>query len=156
MRVVLLVGVILLAGCQLAFHQDYSGEDAATLVFSSDDLPAQPVICVPGEGFRDTRIAVGRGGMKMLDDLNEAMKKSPEVEVSIPAGRDVIAGFRHRSLERPGDRDGCRQAVRLSPSANARYRLHLEDGDRCLISTSQWQNEQWQPLAAETVAWDCP
>ena len=156
MRVVLLVGVILLAGCQLAFHQDYPGEDAATLVFTSDDLPAQPVICVPGEGFRDTRIAVGRGGMKILDDLNEAMKKATEVTVQVAASDRVVAGFRYREGARAGDKQRCRTAHAFQAEPGATYQLMLGKGDDCPLTVHLAGEDGWQPHPSQPTDWTCP
>lgn len=156
MRVALLVGVTLLAGCQLKFHQDYQGDDAATLLFSSDDLAAQPVICVPGEGFRDTRVAVGRGGMKLLDDLNEAMGKSPEVKVQVAASDTLVAGFRYQRGGRHEERQRCRAAHAFQVEAGKTYQLMLGKGNDCPLTVSVTGDDGWQPHPSQVTDWSCP
>lgn len=154
MRLALLATVCLLSACQSAFHHDHAGENVATLTFSSDDLPAQPVICVAGEGFRETRTAVGRDGYKILDDLNEAMKKSPEVSARVAASENTVAGFRYRDSARTAEKSRCRTAMRFRTEPGQHYRVRLED-NRCTVSVTQQSGDEWLPHPATAEAWQC-
>ena len=142
MRLALLASVCLLSACQSAYHHDHVGEAAATLHFGSDDLPAQPVICVAGEGFRETRMAVGRDGYKILTDLNEAMKKSPEVSAQIQASASTV------------EKSRCRTAMRFATEPGQHYRLRLED-NRCAVSVTRQSGDEWQPHPATVADWQC-
>ncbi len=148
MRIALLAAVCLLSACQSGNHIDYTGEDAATLVFSSDDLPAQPVICVPGKGLQETSLSVGLGGYKALEDLNEAMKKSPEVRTSVAAGTAVTAGFRYTRRDR-FDRDRCLGLIRFDAVAGETYQLRLEKSPECGITTTRLDGENWVEQEAQ-------
>ncbi len=53
-RTFLLLPAVLLAGCQMFTYQPPSVEDTATVVFTGN-AAAQPVVCVPGRGFKDTK-----------------------------------------------------------------------------------------------------
>ena len=144
MRFTLLVAITFLLGaCQSNRHVDYTEADAITVVFSSDDLPAQPIICVPGEGIRETSMAVGLGGYKMLDDLNEAMKKSPEVRVTLPPGTPVIAGFRYSQRERIAARKRCERMVSFDAEQGQTYQLRLEKSPQCTITATRLQDDSW-------------
>lgn len=154
MRLALLATVCLLSACQSTFHHDHVGDNAATLHFSSDDLPAQPVICVAGDGFRDTRTAVGRDGFKILTDLNEAMRKSPEVSAQVAASAATVAGFRYRDSARTAERSRCRTAMRFVTEPGQHYRLRLED-NQCTVSVSRQNGEEWQPHSATVADWHC-
>ena len=154
MRLALLASVCLLSACQSAYHHDHVGEAAATLHFGSDDLPAQPVICVAGEGFRETRMAVGRDGYKILTDLNEAMKKSPEVSAQIQASASTVAGFRYRDSARTAEKSRCRTAMRFATEPGQHYRLRLED-NRCAVSVTRQSGDEWQPHPATVADWQC-
>lgn len=154
MRLALLATTCLLTACQSMFHQDYAGDNAAILTFSSDDLPAQPVICVPGEGFRETSFSVGRDGYKILNDLNEAMKKSPEVVVKVQASGETLAGFRYRDSARTAEKSRCRIAMRFSSEPGEHYQLRLDD-DRCAVSVTRLSGTEWLPHAATPGAWHC-
>ena len=147
MRIALLAAVCLLSACQSGRHIDHAGEDAATLVFSSDDLPAQPIICVPGKGLQVTGLSVGIGGYKALEDLNEAMKKSPEVRASVAAGSSVTAGFRYTRRDR-FNRDRCQSMVSFDAVAGETYQLRLEKSPECAITTTRLDGESW--VAQET------
>ena len=142
MRIALLAALCLLSACQSGRHVDHTGEDAATLVFSSDGLPAQPVICMPGKGLQETALSVGLDGYKALEDLNEAMKKSPEVRVSVAAGSPVTAGFRHTRRDR-FNRDRCLGLIRFDAVAGETYQLRLEKSPQCSITATRLAGEEW-------------
>ena len=155
MRIALLAVVCLLSACQSGRHLDHAGEDAATLVFSSDDLPAQPIICVPGKGLQETGLSVGIGGYKALEDLNEAMKKSPEVRASVAAGDTVTAGFRYTRRDR-FHRDRCQNMVSFEAVAGETYQLRLESSPACAITATRLDGESWvaQDVQESTAACD--
>lgn len=148
MRIALLAAIFLLSACQSGRHIDHVGEDSATLVFSSDDLPAQPVICMPGKGLQETSLSVGIGGYKVLDDLNEAMKKSAEVRASVPAGTPVTAGFRYTRRDR-FDRDRCLRLIRFDAVAGETYQLRLEKSPECGITATRLDGENWVEQEAQ-------
>ena len=154
MRIALLAAVCLLSACQSGRHIDHTGEDAATLVFSSDGLPAQPVICVPGKGLQETALSVGLDGYKALEDLNEAMKKSPEVRASVAAGTSVTAGFRYTRRDR-FSRDRCVVMVRFDTEAGETYQLHLEKAPECTISATRVDGDKRVPLTVSESAATC-
>lgn len=147
MRIALLATLCLLAACQSGRHIDHTGEDAATLVFSSDGLPAQPVICVPGKGLQETPLSVGLGGYKALEDLNEAMKKSSEVHARVATGSAVTAGFRYTRRDR-FHRDRCLGLIRFDAVAGATYQLRLEKSPECGITATRLDGEN--PVEQET------
>lgn len=148
MRIALLAAVCLLAACQSGRHIDHTGDNAATLVFSSDGRPAQPVICVPGKGLQETALSVGLDGYKALEDLNEAMKKSPEVQASVAAGTSVIAGFRYTRRDR-FDRDRCLGLIRFDAVAGETYQLRLEKSPECGITATRLDGENWVEQEAQ-------
>tara|TARA_Y100001972_G_scaffold104779_1_gene131905 strand:- start:593 stop:1063 length:471 start_codon:yes stop_codon:yes gene_type:complete len=143
MRFALLAMVFMLSACQSNRHVDYVSEDAVTLVFSSDDLPAQPIICVPGVGIRETAIAVGLGGNKLFDDLSEAMKKSPEVHATVASGAPVIAGFRYTQRSRIAARKRCERMVSFDAIAGQTYQLRLEAFPMCTITATRQEGDDW-------------
>jgi hypothetical protein len=156
MRLALLATLVLLTACQNSFHTDHNASDAVTLIFSSNDLPAQPAICVPGTGFRDTRFAVGRAGSKILDDLNEAMKKSAEVTATVAASDTLVAGFRYRDSGRAGaEKNRCRRAVRFAAETGQTYHLRLDDAASCAVSVTQSRGEEQVRVDAENSDWIC-
>ena len=143
MRIVLLATFCLLAACQSGRYLDHRGSDAATLVFASDDLTAQPLICAPGKGLQKTPLAIGLGGYKMLEDLNETMKKSPEVRASVATDSSVVAGFQHSQRGRSSPRKQCRVMARFDAAAGQTYRLRLEKSPVCAITVSRLEHDKW-------------
>lgn len=135
----LLITMLLLTACQSAVYQNQfyppaSGEDSAELVFSSDDLAVQPLICLPGSGWRPTAEAVGRGDSKVFDDLNKVLRKAREVTVRVPAG-EIQAGFRYRESGRYADHSRCQVDGAFSAQAGERIQLlfRRDDGGQCLL-----------------------
>lgn len=154
MRIALLAAACLLSACQSGRHIDHTGEDTATLVFSSDNLPAQPIICVPGKGLQETALSVGLGGYKALEDLNEAMKKSPEVRARVAAGSSVTAGFRYTRRNR-FSRDRCQGLVRFDAVAGKAYQLRLEKAPECGITATRLDGESWVEQEAQESTATC-
>jgi hypothetical protein len=155
MKYALLASLALLGGCQSAHYSNYGGEDAATLVFSSDGVTAQPVICVAGKGLVKTDLSVGLGGYKMLEDLNEAMKKSPEVSARIPGGATVTAGFRQVQRGRFEPRKVCLRTVSIDSAAGETWRLHLEKSPACTITAFRLDGETWLEQSVKPGDEDC-
>ena len=56
-KTLLLLPALMLAGCQMLNYQEPTGEDTAAVVFTGNEA-AQPVVCVPGRGFKDTKISL--------------------------------------------------------------------------------------------------
>lgn len=143
MRFALLAVICMLSACQSARHIDYASEAAVTLIFSSDDLAAQPIICVPGKGIQETSVAVGIGGYKIFDDLNEAMNKSPEVHATVAPDSAVIAGFRYSQRSRAAGRKRCERMVSFDAIAGQTYQLRLESSPRCTITATRQDGDSW-------------
>ena len=56
-KTLLLLPALMLAGCQMLNYQEPGGEDTATVVFTGNEA-AQPVVCVAGRGFKDTKTSL--------------------------------------------------------------------------------------------------
>ncbi|MCC1496519.1 hypothetical protein [Alcanivorax sp. 1008] len=156
MRFALLAAIFMLSACQSSRHADYAGEDAITLIFSADDIAAQPIICIPGEGIRETPLSVGIGGYKILEDLNEAMKKSPEVRATIMPESPVIAGFRYTQRSSVAPRKRCERMVSFEASAGQTYQLRLEKSPMCTITATRLEGESWVEQDIIDSAPSCP
>ncbi|MFN3712636.1 MAG: hypothetical protein ACK4SX_03135 [Alcanivoracaceae bacterium] len=156
MKYVLLAALGLLSACQSAHYANYSGDDSATLVFTSDGVTAQPVICAAEKQLRNTDLSVGLGGYKMLEDLNEAMKKSPEVRTMIPANSTVTAGFRHSQRGRLEARKLCLRTVSFDSVTGETYRLHLEKSPACAISAFRLDGDVWVEQSVKPSDGACP
>jgi hypothetical protein len=150
----LVITTLAISGCQ-PLHRDANPAHGATLMFTSDNLPAQPVICSEN-GFQETRMAVGRSGLKVLSDLNERLGKAEQVNAIIDAGQGVTAGFKTRRGSRPGSKSRCKIATRFDTEPGGRYQLHLKQENTCVIEVFQLTDAQPLPHPSSTVSWRCP
>ncbi|MDF1629039.1 MAG: hypothetical protein P1U78_04495 [Alcanivoracaceae bacterium] len=156
MRFALLAAIFMLSACQSSRHADYAGEDAITLVFSADGIAAQPIICIPGKGIRETPVAVGLGGYKFFDDLNEAMNKSAEVRATVAPDKTVTAGFRYSQIDRNAARKRCEGMVSFEATAGQTYQLRLEKSPMCTITATRLEGESWVEQDILGNAPSCP
>ena len=141
---------LLFSGCHhFSGYQQPYGDDTAEITFTSNDTAAQPVICVPGEGFQSTDYSIAQQpiGGDSMNELMEAMKKSPEVRASVAAGSSVTAGFRYTRRDR-FNRDRCQSMVSFDAVAGETYQLRLEKSPECAITTTRLDGESW--VAQET------
>ena len=60
MKALFLAPLALLAGCQHLNYQPPTDGDTAQVTFTSNDTAAQPVVCVPGKGFKSTEYALSQ------------------------------------------------------------------------------------------------
>lgn len=135
----LLIAVLLLSACESALYQDQfyppaSGDNTVELLFSSDDLAVQPLICQPGSGWQPTEQSVGRGEGKVFDDLNKLLRKANEVSIRVPAG-EVLAGFRYRESGRYADHARCQVEAGFTTEAGDQIRLvfRRDNKGQCLL-----------------------
>jgi hypothetical protein len=153
-----LLSFVTLAGCQGMSYQEPADGPGASLTFTSDRVSAQPMVCVPGKGFKPTRIALSRhdSDNESLKDLNEAVKKAPRVTINVPAGKPLTIGVKYeKPASMGGVRDRCRVAVRFSPVAGGTYRAHfVRPGDQCGLSVTTDDNAVVDD--AVIAPWQCP
>ena len=159
-KAIALVAIMsLLPGCQKLAYQPATGDDTATITFTSENLAVQPMICVPAQGFEPTEYAVSHEPFSsdFFTQLNESLKKLPEVETTIVAGTAVRVGFSYTSKEASskgqGVRDRCKVALLFTPEAGASYKAHFSMiEEACAVQLT----EQEQPVDSAVVApWEC-
>lgn len=147
----------LLTGCQALSYQPPSGEDTASITFTSDNIAVQPVVCVPGTGFRATREALAHMPFEseFFSELNANLKKSKEVTVDVSTNSgQVVVGFVMQRRQDNGPRDRCKVAVRLPVGSGDHHRVHfsLENG-HCGVRA---QDMNGAPVTdALPVPWQC-
>lgn len=147
----------LLSGCQAFSYQPPTGEDTASITFTSDNIAVQPMVCVPGTGFRATREALAHMPLEseFFTELNANLRKSKEVtvDVSTTSGQ-VIVGFVMQRRQDNGPRDRCKTAVRLPVKNGDHHRVHfLLENDHCGVRA---QDKDGAPLSdALPAPWQC-
>ncbi|HEX5677884.1 MAG TPA: hypothetical protein VFX91_07935 [Alcanivorax sp.] len=150
----LLLPALMLAGCQMLNYQEPSGADTATVVFTGNEA-AQPVVCVPGRGFKDTKtsLAVKPWDTNAFDELFSAMRKSEQVPVTVAADGQTRIGvvYNERNDMR---RDHCRVAVQFNARAGARYVAYFtrNEAGQCGLEV---RGEEGVQADAVPVGWDC-
>lgn len=115
---------LLLSGCQMLSYKEPSGDDTATIIFSSENAAVQPVICVPGQGFKSSIFSVARKSATndTLKDLHEAMHKAEQVPIQVDASRhSARIGFIMQKKNNTGPRKICKVAAQLSVVAGQTY-----------------------------------
>jgi hypothetical protein len=115
---------LLLSGCQMLSYQEPSGDDTATIVFSTENAAVQPVICVPGQGFESSAFSVARKSSTSdaLKDLHETMRKATQVSTKVDASRSSARiGFIMQKKSSTGPRKRCKVAAQLNVSAGQTY-----------------------------------
>lgn len=155
-RLLLALLVLPVSGCQLLSYQEPTEGPMATVEFTSNEIAAQPVVCVPGKGFKPTALSVSANtsDSQFAKDMNEALKKSPKVSVQVDASRgNVQVGYVVQQKQSTGLRKRCKVAARFSVSAGHTYTAHLTESDgHCGLEIS----EAGAPLADAVIApWKC-
>jgi len=140
---IILASALMLGACQSNFYHHEPESDAATLIFSSNNQAVQPMVCVPGQGFKDTRYAVGRGGSQLADELAEALNKRIEVEATVTPSAHTLVAFRFRQSKRSGIADRCRIAAAFPTQAGETYQVRfIREFSTCRISVISRDDEK--------------
>ena len=155
-KTLLLLPALMLAGCQMLNYQEPTGEDTAAVVFTGNEA-AQPVVCVPGRGFKDTKIslAVKPWDTNAFDELFSAMKKAEQVPVTVAADGQARIGVVYNERDTDMRRNHCRVAVQFNAQAGVRYLAHFtrNDAGQCGLEV---RGEEGVQADAVPVDWDCP
>ena len=155
-KTLLLLPALMLAGCQMLNYQEPTGEDTAAVVFTGNEA-AQPVVCVPGRGFKDTKIslAVKPWDTNAFDELFSAMKKAEQVPVTVAADGQARIGVVYNERDTDMRRNHCRVAVQFNAQAGARYLAHFtrNEAGQCGLEV---RGEEGVQADAVPVDWDCP
>ncbi len=155
-KTLMLLPAVLLAGCQMFQYQEPGGENTATVMFTGDTA-AQPVVCVPGRGFKDTKtsLAVKPWDTNAFDELFSAMKKAEQVPVTVAADGRTRIGVVYNERDASMGRDHCRVAVQFNARPGARYLAHFtrNDAGQCGLEV---RGEEGVQADAVPVGWDCP
>lgn len=147
-----------LAGCQHLAYTPPEGDNTATVVFASDNIAVQPMVCVPGKGFKATEFAVSHEPFEstFFTQLNDSLKKQPTVETTVAADTSVRLGFSYTakdSSKGPGIKNRCKVAILFEPAPGGQYeaRFSLADGE-CAMSLTL----AGQPVSDAVIApWEC-
>tara|TARA_B100000676_G_scaffold310608_1_gene377698 strand:+ start:886 stop:1356 length:471 start_codon:yes stop_codon:yes gene_type:complete len=156
MKALILAPLALLAGCQHLNYQPPAGDNTANVTFTSNNTAAQPVVCVPGKGFKATEYSLSHSplGGDALNDLLETMKKSPQVTTTVEATRSVRIGVTYNRRQTDKSRDRCRVALQFDPRAGSDYQAHfVYENDQCGLSLS---DESGSVVDAVLTDWQCP
>ena len=155
-KTLLLLPALMLAGCQMLNYQEPAGEDTATVTFTGNEA-AQPVVCVPGRGFKDTKtsLAVKPWDTNAFNELFSAMKKAEQVPVTVAADGQARIGVVYNERDTDMRRNHCRVAVQFNAQAGARYLAHFtrNDAGQCGLEV---RGEEGVQADAVPVDWDCP
>ena len=155
-KTLLLLPALMLAGCQMLNYQEPTGEDTAAVVFTGNEA-AQPVVCVPGRGFKDTKIslAVKPWDTNAFDELFSAMKKAEQVPVTVAADGQARIGVVYNERDSNMRRNHCRVAVQFNAQAGASYFAHFtrNEAGQCGLEV---RGEEGVQADAVPVDWDCP
>ena len=155
-KTLLLLPALMLAGCQMLNYQEPTGEDTAAVVFTGNEA-AQPVVCVPGRGFKDTKIslAVKPWDTNAFDELFSAMKKAEQVPVTVAADGQARIGVVYNERDTDMRRNHCRVAVQFNAQADTRYFAHFtrNEAGQCGLEV---RGEEGVQADAVPVDWDCP
>ncbi|WOD29496.1 hypothetical protein RYH70_05385 [Alloalcanivorax xenomutans] len=155
MKYLLPLPALLLAGCQMLSYTAPTDGDVATVTFSSDNIAAQPVVCVPGKGFQSTPTSLQQVPFetKAFDELLKTMKKAPEVTTTVRADEQARIGVIYQKGS-AGNRDLCRVAVQFNAQAGASYAARFtNDNNQCGLEVS---GEGGLQADAVPVGWKCP
>lgn len=146
-----------LSGCQHFSYQPPYGDDTAQITFTSNDLPAQPAICVPGEGFKSTEYSIAQKpiGGDAMNDLLETMKKSVEVTTTLNASSQARIGVSYNQQKNGGtSRDRCKIALLFEAIAGEHYQAKFDySGSQCGLSLT---DSNGQSADAVQIDWECP
>ena len=149
------IALALLAGCARFAYQPAQGTDVADVTFTSDGISVQPMVCVPGKGFKGTEYSVARtDGGEVVSQLNEAMRKKTAVTTQVAAGSNRIGFSFTESESSAGTRERCKIAVFFDAVAGAHYQAHFSmPGEQCALALTSEDDSQLEPVV---VPWECP
>ncbi|HAB05483.1 hypothetical protein [Alloalcanivorax venustensis] len=155
-KTLLLLPALMLAGCQMLNYQEPTGEDTAAVVFTGNEA-AQPVVCVPGRGFKDTKIslAVKPWDTNAFNELFKTMRKAEQVPVTVAADGQTRIGVVYNERDTDMRRNHCRVAVQFNAQADTRYFAHFtrNEAGQCGLEV---RGEEGVQADAVPVDWDCP
>jgi hypothetical protein len=155
-KTLLLLPALMLAGCQMLNYQEPGGEDTATVVFTGNEA-AQPVVCVAGRGFKDTRtsVAVKPWDTNAFNELFKTMRKAEQVPVAVAADGQTRIGVVYNERDSNMRRNHCRVAVQFNAQAGASYFAHFtrNEAGQCGLEV---RGEDGVQADAVPVGWDCP
>ncbi len=155
-KTLLLLPALMLAGCQMLNYQEPTGEDTAAVVFTGNEA-AQPVVCVPGRGFKDTKIslAVKPWDTNAFNELFKTMRKAEQVPVTAAADGQTRNGVVYNERDTDMRRNHCRVAVQFNAQADTRYFAHFtrNEAGQCGLEV---RGEEGVQADAVPVDWDCP
>lgn len=159
MKKIVLLPLVLLAGCQTLDYQPPRSDDTATVTFTSNNTAAQPVVCVPGSGFQGTRVSLAHRPFDThaFDEAIKTLKKASAVTVPVKAGDSTRIGViydqsnaRMHSL----DRKLCKVAVQFQARPGMHYQAHFTYQDnQCGLSL---ESDGDATVDAVPVDWSCP
>lgn len=156
MKALILAPLVLLAGCQHLNYQPPAGDNTAKLTFTSNNTAAQPVVCVPGKGFKATEYALSQNPISggALDDLLKTMKKSPQVTTTVDSAPATRIGVTYNRRQSDNSRDRCRVALQFDPRAGGEYQAHfVYENDQCGLSLKDASGSN---VDAVLTDWQCP
>lgn len=156
MKALFLAPLALLAGCQHMNYQPPAGDNTAKVTFTSNNTSAQPVVCVPNDGFKATEYALSQtpvsGGA--LDELLKTMKKSPQVTTTVDAAPATRIGVAYNRRQADNSRDRCRVALQFDPQAGGDYQAHfVYENGQCGLSL---KDASGSSVDAVLTDWQCP
>ncbi|MCC4307280.1 hypothetical protein LL252_01740 [Alcanivorax marinus] len=151
-----LLPLALLSGCQMFAYQEPTGAQTATVTFTGD-AAAQPAVCVPGSGFKDTReaLAVKPWETNAFDKLFQTMKKSETVTVAVAPSDQARVGVVFSEARAGGGRDRCRVAAQFEARAGERYQAHFTRTDTGACGL-EIRGQDGARADAVPVDWQCP
>lgn len=156
-RLAFITCAMALAGCQHFSYQPPYGDDIADITFSSNNTPAQPSICVPGEGFQATEYSIAQKpiGGDAMNDLLETMKKSVEVSTTLKASSQARIGVSYNQQSGAGmSRDRCKIALQFEAVAGEHYQAKFDySHSQCGLSLT---DSNGNSADAVQVDWECP
>lgn len=145
---------LLLGACQSTGPALEPGE-SATLVFTSDRIAVQPMVCRPGQGFVPTKRALAATPLDPAAGLDPEKVKDDEgrLAVPLPAGSEVVVGVTF--APNGSGADACRVSARFTPDAGGLYRAEfVRAGDHCgLALTDDRHHAVGHTIQDE---WHCP
>lgn len=146
--------MLLAAGCQSPNHwQAPARGPTATLVFTSNRIAAQPLVCRPGQGLVPTRKALAATPADP-NPFNGEGEQPGRVRVTLPAGEAVVVAVRFEAGQRAA-RSDCRASARFTPAAGGRYRADfVMPGRHCGLSITDARNRAVADTRAQAPA--CP
>jgi len=156
MKALFLAPLALLVGCQHLNYQPPTDSDTAQVTFTSNNTAAQPVVCVPGKGFKATEYALSQNPVSggALDDLLKTMKKSPQVATTVGSAPATRIGVTYNRRQADNSRDRCRVALQFDPRAGGDYQAHfIYENGQCGLSL---EDTSGSSVDAVLTDWQCP